>query len=211
MLPKDLINLSENQLIWLTLVLVGAIILVTVVLWMVRYIKNTADDRHIEKIIKEQSEAYSRDVIISDGIYGYLFVDYLVLLRGKIIALDVQHLKGYIFGADQIEQWAQVVDNKSHKFKNPLYRVRLMVQQVNQLVKEADIEARVLFGAQSSFPKGVPDGVLRMDTFRGELNNLAKNDYMHESMSKIWEELLDIAKEHKMRYNLESQEVKLAK
>ncbi|NOZ54167.1 MAG: NERD domain-containing protein [Gammaproteobacteria bacterium] len=204
MLPKDFIKLSENQIIWLTLGLIAAIVLVTLVVWLVRYIKNTADDRRIEKIIKEQSEAYSRDIVISDGIYGYLFVDYLILLRGKIIAMDVQHLKGYIFGADQIEQWAQVVDNKSNKFKNPLYRVRLIGQQVNQLVKEADIEARVLFGAESSFPKGVPDGVLRMDTFKDELNNLAKNDYMHESMSKVWEELLGIAREHKQRYDLES-------
>ena len=190
------------------LALVGAIIAVTLVLWMVRYLRNTSQDRRIKKIIKEQSEAFARDVIFSDGMYGYLFIDYLVLMKGKIIAMDVHHLAGYIFGADQIEEWAQVVNSKSNKFKNPLFRVRMIVQQIKQLVNDADMEAHVLFGDDTSFPKSVPDGVMRFDTFREELGRLNKNDYMAESMSKTWDELMEISKQHKKQYLEESQETK---
>ena len=207
----ELFDFTQQQLMNFGIALVGAIIVVTLIVWIVRYLRNTSQDRRIEKIIKEQSEAYAKNVVLSDGMYGYLFSDYLVLMRGKIIAMDVHHLEGYIFGADQIEEWAQVVNSKSNKFKNPLYRVRLMVQQIKQLVNGADVEARVLFGDESSFPKGVPGGVMRFESFRDDLSGHDKNDYMAESMSKTWEELMQIMKEHKQRYLQETQQVKLAK
>ncbi|WP_455366456.1 nuclease-related domain-containing protein [Kaarinaea lacus] len=206
----ELFDLTQQQMIHFGIALVGAIVAITLIVWIVRYMRNTAQDRRIAKIIKDQSEKFAKDVIISDGMYGYLFIDYLVLMKGKIIAMDVHHLAGYIFGADQIEEWAQVVNSKSHKFKNPLYRVRLMVQQIKQLVPEAEVEARVLFGNESSFPKGVPEGVMRFDTFREELGKLNKNDYLAQSMSKTWEELMAIAKQHKQQYLQETQEAKLA-
>ncbi len=206
----ELFDLTQQQMIQFSIVLAVVIIGITLLIWIVRYLKNTSQDRRIAKIIKEQSEAFARNIILSDGMYGYLFADYLVLMKGKIIAMDVHHLEGYIFGADQIEEWAQVVSSKSHKFKNPLYRVRLMVQQIRQLLPRADVEARVLFGNESSFPKGVPIGVMRFDTLREELGQLNKNDYLAESMSKIWEELMQIAKQHKQQYLREVQEAKLA-
>ncbi|WP_455208867.1 nuclease-related domain-containing protein [Kaarinaea lacus] len=206
----ELFDLTQQQMIHFGIALVGAIVVITLVVWLIRYLRNTAQDRRIAKIIKEQSEASARDIILSDGMYGYLFIDYLVLMKGKIIAMDVHHMEGYIFGAEQIEEWAQVVNSKSHKFKNPLYRVRLIVQQIKQLVPDADVEARVLFGNESSFPKGVPEGVMRFDTFREELGQLNKNDYLAQSMSKTWEELMAIAKQHKQQYIRETQEAKLA-
>lgn len=206
----ELFDLTQQQMIHFGIALAGAIVAITLLVWIVRYMRNTAQDRRIAKIIKEQSEAFARDIILSDGMYGYLFVDYLVLMKGKIMAMDVHHLAGYIFGAEQIEEWAQVVNSKSHKFKNPLYRVRLMTQQIKQLVPEAEVVPRVLFGNESSFPKGVPEGVMRFDTFREELGELNKNDYLAQSMSKTWEELMAIAKQHKQQYLQETQEAKLA-
>ena len=206
----ELFDLTQQQLMTFGAALALAIVAVTLVLWIVRYLRNTSQDRRIHKIIKEQSEAFARNIILSDGMYGYLFIDYLILMKGKIVAMDVHHMAGYIFGAEQIDEWAQVVNSKSHKFKNPLYRVRLIVQQIKQLVDESDIEAHVLFGDESSFPKGVPEGVMRFDTFREELGQLNKNDYMAESMSKTWDQLMEIAKQHKKQYMEESQEAKQA-
>jgi hypothetical protein len=206
----ELFDLTQQQMIHFGIALAGAIVAITLLVWIIRYLRNTAQDRRIAKIIKEQSEKFAKDIIISDGMYGYLFVDYLVLMKGKMIAMDVHHLGGYIFGAEQIEEWAQVVNSKSHKFKNPLYRVRLITQQIKQLVPDAEVEPRILFGNEASFPKGVPEGVMRFDTFREELGELNKNDYLAQSMSKTWEELMAIAKKHKQQYLQETQQAKLA-
>ncbi len=205
----ELFDLTQQQLTLFGTYLVGAVILITLIVWLVRRLKSSSPARRIEKIIKVESQDYAKNIVLSDGMYDFLFVDYLVLMKGNIVAVDVHHLEGYIFGGDQIEQWAQVKNGKSNKFKNPLYRVRLVQQQINQLVKDADIEARVIFGADSSFPKGVPEGVLRFETLRDDLTMLDKNDYLAESMSKTWEEIMNIAKQHKQRYLQESKNLKL--
>ena len=204
----ELFDLTQHQLTLFGGYLVGGLVLITLVVWLIRRIKSSSPERRIEKIIKVESQDYAKNIVLSDGMYDFLFVDYLVLMKGNIVAVDVHHLEGYIFGGDQIEQWAQVINGKSNKFKNPLYRVRLVQQQINQLVKDADIEARVIFGADSSFPKGVPEGVLRFDTLRDDLTMLDKNDYLAESMSKTWEEIMNIAKQHKQRYQQESKNIK---
>ena len=204
----ELFDLTQQQFMTFGIALAGVVLAITLFIWIFRRLRFSSPDRRIEKIIKIESQEYAKDIILSDGMYGFLFVDYLVLMRGNIIALDVHHLGGYIFGADQIEQWAHVVNSKSNKFKNPLYRVRLMQQQIKQLVQDADIEARVIFGADSSFPKGVPGGVLRFETLRDDLNALDKNDYLAESMSKTWDEIMTIAKQHKQRYIQESKNIK---
>ncbi|KPJ94662.1 MAG: hypothetical protein AMJ55_05975 [Gammaproteobacteria bacterium SG8_15] len=173
----ELFDLTQQQMIHFGIALAGAIVAITLLIFIVRYLRNTAQDRRIAKIIKEQSEAYAKNIVLSDGMYGYLFIDYLVLMKGKMIAMDV---------------------------------VRLIVQQIKQLVPDADVEARVLFGNESSFPKGVPEGVMRFDTFREELGQLNKNDYLAQSMSKTWEELMAIAKQHKQQYQQETQEAKVA-
>lgn len=205
----ELFDLTQQQLTLFGAYLLGGVIAITVIIWLIRRFKYSSPDRRIEKIIKVESQDYAKNIILSDGMYDFLFIDYLVLMKGNIVAVDVHHLEGYIFGGDQIEQWAQVINGKSNKFKNPLYRVRLVQQQIKQLVKDADIEARVIFGADSSFPKGVPDGVLRFDTLREDLNMLDKNDYLAESMSKTWDEIMKIAKQHKQRYVQESKNIKI--
>jgi len=205
----ELFDFTNQQLLTFGGALAAAVILITLIVWIVRRLKYSSPDRRIEKIIKVESQEYAKDIVLSDGMYDFLFVDYLVLMKGNIVALDIHHLEGYIFGGEQIEQWAQVKNGKSFKFKNPLYRVRLVQQQIKQLVKDADIEARVIFGGDSSFPKGIPEGVLRFETLRDDLNTLDKNDYLAESMSKTWEEIMTIAKQHKQRYQQESKNIKI--
>jgi len=205
----ELFDLTQQQLFYFGSVFAGALIVLTLLVWLVRKIKYSSPDRRIEKTIKLESQAYTKNLVLSDGMYDFLFLDYLILMKGNIIALDVHHLDGHIFGGDQIEQWAQVSNGKSNKFKNPLYRVRLVQQQIKQLVKDADVEARVIFGEKANFPKGIPEGVMRFETLRDDLSTLDKNDYLAESMSKIWDEIMQIAKQHKQRYQQESKNIKV--
>lgn len=204
MFPQDLNYLPDVNIISIATAITVLLALILLFSWVRRRFQANSEDRKIEKTIKTNSEAYIRNVVLSDGLYGYHFVDYLILLRGKILALDVQHLHGYIFGAENIDEWAQVVNSRSNKFQNPLYRINQLVQRINTLVKGADIEGRVIFTSESSFPKGIPNGVLRMDNFKDVLSELSRNDYLHESMAKIWTELVDITKKHRMSYNQET-------
>ncbi len=184
------------------MILAAVLITITVVIY-VRYLRKTADVRKIEKIIREYSEAFERNVILSDGIDGYLFIDYLIPLSGEIIAMNIHKAEGYIFGGENIDLWTQVVGNKSTKFNNPIVDVNLFVQQTSNILKFDGMTACVLFGSKSEFPKGVPEGALPLASLEEYLSTQAEETPATEAANKAWEKLSALLDESRESYNRE--------
>ena len=184
-------------------ILVTSIIFVMAVIFTVRYLRKTSDTRKTVATIEKYSEAFERNVILSDGLDGFFFIDYLIPLPGRIIVLNIHKAEGYVFGGERIEQWTQVVGNKTIKFKNPLEGVNLFVQQASNQVKFDDIMACVLFGSKSEFPKGVPEGVLQLESFEESLSALAEEMPSTGATSKAWEKLSALVAESRESYNKE--------
>ena len=184
--------------------LVAAMAIVIAVILFVRYVYRTADSRKIERIIRKCSVAFERDVVFSNGIGGYFFIDYLILLQGGILALNYSRVEGYVFGGENIALWTQVENNKSTKFKNPLEDLRLFVKHAADQVKFDGIMARVLFSSRSEFPKGVPEGVLQLANFKESLTACAGAALAAEAANRAWEELSALLAESRERYNRET-------
>ena len=181
-----------------------AVVFVVIVLGVILYrLKHPSDDKQIDTLIRELGTEHLRDVIISDGVYGFHFIDYLILFPEQIMLLGVQHYEGYIFGAENIDEWAQVVNKKSYKFPNPLQGYITCAQTINSLIKDANVVARMVFTSSSEFPKGVPNGVYRMEDFKTELARLAQNKAQDAHLKTIWDELVILANAHKMQYQQE--------
>ncbi len=185
-------------------ILVAAIAIVIAVILLVRYLYKTADSRKIERIIKKCSVAFERDVIFSNGIGGYFFIDYLILLPGRILAMNLPKVEGYVFGGENIELWTQVENNKSTKFKNPLEDVKLFVKHAADQLKFDGILARVLFNSRSEFPKGVPEGVLQLTNFKESLVAWGGKTPVAEATNKAWDKLSVLLAESRERYNRET-------
>ncbi|MDT8376032.1 MAG: NERD domain-containing protein [Mariprofundaceae bacterium] len=166
------------------------------------YMRKSSDMRHLKRVIRKHGYAVEQNVVLSDGIDGYLFVDYLILLRGKIIAMKVEPSSGYIFGGEKIDEWTRVENNRTGKFKNPMQEVGLFVQQVRHTLGFDAVEACVLFGSKSVFPKGVPQGVLQMAHFGEELDALKGGDDKHEAAQQAWEKLVAMTHEERQRLDL---------
>jgi len=184
--------------------LAAAIIIVIAAILFVRYLYKTADSRKIKRIIKKYSNAFARDVIFPDGMGGYYFIDYLILLPGKILALNLSGVKGYVFGGENIELWTQVEKDKSTKFKNPLEDVQLFVKHAADQLKFDGITARVLFDSRSEFPKGVPEGVLQLANFRESMAAWAAEEPAADATSKAWDKLSALLAESRERYTKET-------
>jgi hypothetical protein len=182
----------------------ATIIMVIAVILFARYLYKTADSRKIKRIIKKYSDAYEREVVFSDGIGGYFFIDYLILLPGRILALNLHKVEGYVFGGESIELWTQVENNKSTKFKNPLENVNLFVQQVADQLKFDGFIARVLFDSRTKFPKGVPEGVLQLANFRESMAAWAREKPVAEAAKKAWDKLSILVAESRESYNKEA-------
>jgi hypothetical protein len=196
----DINNLIENHTNTIIYALLGLIVLVVLIFYLLRYLKKTSDQRRIKKILAKNSKEYLKDVVLSDGINGYLFIEYLILLRGKIVAMDTRYFAGHIFGGEHIDQWTQVVDGKTSKFPNPLQCPSLFVQHVKHLINDSKIEACVLFGSKSTFPKGIPPGVFRLENLENNIETLNRDTEMRETIKKAWSQLVETAAEDKQRY-----------
>lgn len=101
-----------------------------------------------------------RDVVLENGIDGLTFIDFVVLTPNGAVAVEFIPRQGAIFGAENADQWSQVVGRKTTRFPNPISRNQ---DQVNALRLNApDLKPRglVLFGPDATFPKGKPDNVV---------------------------------------------------
>lgn len=180
------------------------LLLVGVVVMIFMRFRGSVDNRLIEHTIKSESKSYIKDVVIPDGIYGYHFIDYLILLTDKILILGVEPAEGYIFGAENLEQWTQVVNNKSLRFDNPLHKNVQYVQTLETLVAGIPLMGRVVFTSKSSFPKGKPAGVVEIHTLAQELKTLSLGEEPSSDMLNEWLALKEVVRKHKTTYNKEA-------
>jgi len=198
---SQFINTLDPIILWSG---IAAIVILVIVLGVLLYRhKHPTDDKQIDNVIKELGIAHQKDVIISDGVYGYHFIDYMILFPEQIMLLGVQHYEGYIFGADNIEEWAQVVNKKSYKFPNPLQDYQTCSQTIKGLIKNANVVARSVFTSSSEFPKGVPGGVYLMENFKGELAQLVRGKPLDPKNEAVWNQLVVLTTDHKKQYQRE--------
>ena len=203
--PNTIVTYLNNETMpMLMAMIVATLIMVVAVILFTRYLYETADSRKIKRIIKKYSGAYEREVIFSNGIGGYFFIDYLIRLPSRILALNLQKIEGYVFGGENIELWTLVENNKSTKFKNPLEDVNLFVKQVADQLTFDGFMARVLFDSRSKFPKGVPEGVLQLASFRESMAAWAGEKPVAEETNKAWDKLSILLAQSRERYNKET-------
>ena len=159
---------------------------------------NPSDTKIIDAQIKHFTKLCVKDVVIPDGIYGYHFINYVILLPNKILLLGVQDYAGYIFGADNLDQWTQVLNNKSTRFENPIMIKSHCIQAMQPLVNSTEVIARVVFNSNSSFPKGKPSGVIEQQHLQQELEKLAAAPDL--DLGEVWQSLLKEFEKHKKAY-----------
>jgi hypothetical protein len=194
---------NENMPVIIGL-LVAAMAIVIAVILFVRNSRKTADSRKITMLIKKYSDVYERDVILSDGLGGYFFIDYLILLPRRILALNLHKVEGYVFGGEDIEIWTKVENNRSVKFKNPLMDVKLFVKHAADQLKFDGIVARTLFNRKCEFPKDVPESVLQLANFEESMAAWARETRAAEATNQAWYKLSALLAESRERYNKET-------
>ncbi|NIR60195.1 MAG: NERD domain-containing protein [Gammaproteobacteria bacterium] len=131
------------------------------------------------------------DVFVPDGVDGYVHVDHVLLASGGVVVLDVRRYPGVIFGAEGIDQWTQVLESGSYKFDNPLPELDWRVQIVQGLVGQVPVEGRLLFTAESRFPKGRPSRVVQLDSLAQDLGGMVTGRPVPPQWLEAWSALRD--------------------
>jgi hypothetical protein len=124
-----------------------------------------------------------------DGLGHHFIIDRLILRHDGITLLIYKRFPGKIFCADQIDDWTQMLGNKSYRFKNPLYDLDCQIKAVSACVPNVPINGFLFFDHLTEFPKGHPDRIIHLKKIPEELKR-NKHDEVKTSVMAAWKQIL---------------------
>lgn len=160
---------GPDAVLWGAVLTTLLLLAVLIVLARRRHLKRQG----LPRLLRGLGGLYVRDLIIPDGVGGTIQTDYLVLLRGGVLVLDVKNYRGVLFGAENAPLWSQMVRARSFKFTNPLPENSLRVQSLKLLLPNVPVIGRVVFTGEGRFPRDRPAGVSMLDTLVADLDAFA--------------------------------------
>lgn len=185
---------------------IAALVVLGVILFIWKQMQKGKHQRHAQKIIESLGLKYLHNMVLPDGIDGLVFIDYLILVPSGFIVLDVEHSEGHLFGGETVDQWSQVVNNKTYKFNNPLYanqrKCQALSWNINNKVQQKGINIDpdwethgwVTFTNAGNFPKGIPKQVSMIDELKQNLGDLITGDQVvSEALANTWEALHNLS------------------
>ncbi len=174
----------------------GGVVAVSAAGGIAVWLRATAVQRHLLRTLREVSDRLMRDVLLPDGVGGFVPVDALLLRDNLLYVLDIYDLEGAIFGADKMDVWTAMGRHR-YQFKNPLRPMHDQVAAVKLVSPELAIQTRILFTSRGHFPKGRPDGVQLLEEFAQPLlrsTRKPKGPVPIKAETEIgWEKLCDAA------------------
>lgn len=100
------------------------------------------------------------EVKCPDGLGHEFTIDRLILRENGISLLMYKKYPGKIFCADHIDEWTQMLGQKSYTFKNPLFELDFQIKAVQACIPGIDIDGYLFFDHNAEFPKGHPQRVI---------------------------------------------------
>jgi hypothetical protein len=179
------------------LLLIAAVVLFILFVIIVRYrLGKTRKGRHLDKILRDYKREEVRSIVIPDGIGGLLELDRLILTERGLLLIETYSMTGHLFGAEQIDQWTQIIEGRSFKFANPLHHIQNAKYALQQLAPKIPVFYRVVFTGDSDFPKGKPDYVSTLQTLEQDLQGILEAPKMSDSSVKAWKRILRIGRKN---------------
>jgi len=195
------------EMVFYVLEAIIALGLIAVVFFLWKQSRKSRHQRHTRKVVESLGVKYLHNVVLPDGIDGLVFIDYLLLIPGGFVVLNTQHNEGHLFGGETIDQWSQVINNKTYKFNNPLYNNQSACQAVlwnlQHIIETGNssaantpwqVQGWVTFSNTGNFPKGIPAQVSMIDELKNNLAVMINNDNsIDKNLQKSWDALHDLS------------------
>ena len=124
--------------------------------------------RQLVKSFEAASAGLLRDILIPDGSDGQLHIDFLLLTGRGLLVVDYRDVEGVVFGGEHMREWAVMNGSERSTFLNPLEALYDRVAAIRALAGEVPVDGRIVFTGRSTFPKGRPPRVMRLDLLEQE-------------------------------------------
>lgn len=173
----------------------GVLLVLVVALTLWAWLKVTAIQRGVTRTLRIVSDRLIRDVMLPDGIGGFVAVDALVLRGRQLYVLDIRDVEGAVFGSEKMDIWTAMGRRRRYQFNNPIRPMHDRVTAVKMLAPECDTQPRILFTSRGHFPKGRPDGVQLLEEFAQPLLRAKQKEPVGLSaeLQQAWERVCEAA------------------
>jgi hypothetical protein len=146
----------------------GAFALGALVFWLYGVYRRFSARRAVLAAVRSVAYDSVADVLIPDGMEGFLHIDFLILTQRGILVLDLREIPGVIFGGDQMNEWTVMTRRRRYTFANPQGPLLDRIAAVRLVAGETPVEGRIAFTGRAKFPKGRPKSVLLLESLKAE-------------------------------------------
>jgi hypothetical protein len=140
-----------------------AVVLLACAFWGLRAYQRRSRRRALLKRLGRIAFEAAHQVLVPDGMGGFIHIDHLLLTPRGVLVLDTRRIAGLIFGGDQMSDWTVMGRSRRYTFDNPQPALYDRIAAVKALVGEVPVEGRLLFSNVGKFTKGIPKWVLMLD------------------------------------------------
>ena len=127
-----------------------------------------------------------------DGMGHHFTIDRLILRQDGITLLSYKQYPGKIFCADNIDDWTQMLGQKSYRFKNPLSDLDDQIKAISANIPDVPVNGFLFFDHLAEFPKGHPDRVIYLENIPAELKP-GKDQDVKASVMSAWTQLTRVS------------------
>src|SRR5437868_8127239 len=139
-------------------------VLIALAVWGFLQFKVFRARRAIDAAIASIAYEMLKNVLLPNGNGGQIHVNYLLLTQRGVLVVDLLDLPGAVFGGEQMLEWAAIGKKRRYSFANPQHALYDRMAAVKLLIGgDVPVEGRIIFTVRSSFPKGKPRNVVRID------------------------------------------------
>lgn len=167
-------------------IIVVAIAILAFVLW------RRARNKPLRKLMRTVSDDSLVNFVIPDGLGGHIHIDHLLLTAHGLLLLETRDTQGTIFAGDRMDLWSATHQGTRFTFDNPIPMMEQRSAAVSLLAPDVPIEARVLFIADATFPKGHPSAVSTVPGLIEEFRSLKSRGESH-NFSRHWQTIKSAA------------------
>lgn len=128
-----------------------------------------------------------------DGLGHYFTINRLIMRPDGISLLVYHQYPGKIFCADSIDDWTQMVGQKSYRFKNPLYELDYQIKAIAADLPEVPVNGFLFFHHLAEFPKGHPERVIHLEKIPDELKRNRKAE-VTVAVHTAWKKLATLSR-----------------
>jgi hypothetical protein len=141
----------------------AVLLLAVLVFFGLRAYQRRARRKSLLVRLERVASAAAHQVLVPDGMGGFIHVDHILLTPRGILVLDTRRVAGLIFGGDQMSDWTVMGRGHRYTFDNPQPALYDRIAAVKAIVGEMPVEGRLLFSNVGKFTKGIPKWVVMLD------------------------------------------------